>query len=73
MTDNPKTAARECADRRRSDTAARKRAERDAHAVLRSCLGCGGLFPSEGVHNRLCGRCRRAACRIGLPDEYALR
>ena len=72
MTDNPETAARECADRRRSEFAARKRAERDAGAVWRACLGCGQIFPSRGVHNRLCDTCRRAACRIGLPDEYAL-
>ncbi len=70
MTDNPKTAARKRADVHRSEIAARKRAERDAHAVWRSCLGCGRLFPSRGVHNRLCDTCHRAACRIGLPDEY---
>ncbi len=67
MTTNSKTAAR-----KRSETAARKRAERDACAVWRACLDCGRRFPSEGVHNRLCGTCRRAARNVGSFDEYML-
>ena len=50
MTANSKTATRKRADRYRAETAARKRAERDACTVWRSCLGCGLSFPSEGVH-----------------------
>ena len=57
MTANSKTAMRKRADLYRSETAARKRAERDACIIWRSCLGCGLRFPSEGVHNRLCSRC----------------
>ncbi len=67
MTTNSKTAAR-----KRAETVARKRAERDACAVWRACLDCGRRFPSEGVHNRLCGTCRRAARNVGSFDEYAL-
>jgi len=26
--------------------------------TVRHCLACGKLFPSEGPHNRLCGKCR---------------
>ena len=72
MTANSKTATRKRADRCRSETAARKRAERDACAVWRACLDCGRRFPSEGVHNRLCGTCRRAARSVGSFDEYVL-
>ena len=57
MTANSKTATRKPAARCRAETAARKRAERDACTVWRSCLDCGLSFPSEGVHNRLCSRC----------------
>ncbi len=72
MTTNSKTAARKHADLHRSETAARKRAERDACAVWRACLGCGRLFPSEGVHNRLCGTCRRSARNFSAVDEHVL-
>lgn len=72
MTANSKTTARKRADRHRSEIAARKRAERDACAVWRPCLGCGRLFPSEGIHNRLCGSCRRSTRGVGALDEYML-
>ncbi len=72
MTTNSETAARARADLRRSETAARKRAERDACAVWRACLGCGWLFPSEGSHNRLCAACRRSARNFGAVDEHVL-
>ncbi len=72
MTANSKTATRKRADLYRSETAARKRAERDACTVWRSCLGCGLRFPSEGVHNRLCSRCRRSERYIGPFDEHNL-
>ena len=72
MTANSKTAARKRADRNRSEITARKRAERDASIVWRFCLGCGLRFPSEGVHNRLCRRCRNAERYIGSFDEYIL-
>ena len=72
MTANSKTATRKRADLYRSETAARKRAERDASIVWRFCLGCGLRFPSEGVHNRLCSRCRNATRYIGSFDEYIL-
>ncbi len=72
MITNSKTAARKRAGRRCSETAARKRAERDACAVWRACLGCGRLFPSEGVHNRLCATCRRSARNFGAVDEHVL-
>ncbi len=72
MTTNSKTAARARGGRHRSETAARKRAERDACAVWRACLGCGRLFPSEGSHNRLCAACRRSARNVGSFDEYML-
>ncbi len=73
MTANSKTATRKRAYQDRSETATRKRAERDACTVYRLCLGCGLRFPSEGVHNRLCSRCRNAARNIGSFDEYILR
>ncbi len=72
MTANSKTAARKRAGARRSESAARKRAERDACAVWRACLGCGLRFPSEGIHNRLCSRCRRSTLSVGVFDEYVL-
>ena len=72
MTANSKTATRKRADLYRSETAARKRAERDACTVWRSCLDCGLSFPSEGVHNRPCSRCRNATRYIGSFDEYIL-
>ena len=72
MTANSKIAARKRAGARRSESAAWKRAERDACAVWRACLGCGRPFPSEGIHNRLCGGCRNAARSVGSFDEYAL-
>ncbi len=72
MTANSKTSTRKRADRYRSETAARKRAERDACAVWRACLGCGRPFPSEGIHNRLCGGCRRSTLSVGVFDEYVL-
>ncbi len=72
MSANFKTAARKRADLHRSEAAARKRAERDACAVWRACLGCGRLFSSEGVHNRLCGTCRRSARNFGAVDEHVL-
>ncbi len=30
-----------------------------ATTMWRPCLRCKQRFPSEGVHNRLCGPCRR--------------
>ncbi len=72
MTTNSKTAVRNRADRHRSETAARQRAERDACAVWRPCLRCGEPFPSEGVHNRLCSRCHRSTRCVGAFDEHAL-
>ncbi len=72
MTTNSKTAVRKRADRHRSEDAARKRAERDACSVWRACLCCGEPFPSEGIHNRLCRRCRNAARNVGSFDEYML-
>ncbi len=72
MTTNSKTAARKRAGARRSESAARKRAERDACAVWRACLDCGRRFPSEGVHNRLCAAYRRSARNVGSFDEYML-
>ncbi len=72
MTTNSKTAVRNRAARRHSETAARQRAERDACAVWRPCLRCGEPCPSEGVHNRLCGRCRNSARSVGAFDEHAL-
>lgn len=32
----------------------------------RRCLRCGGMFPSEGPHNRLCEACRRANRDVGI-------
>ncbi|NJS39823.1 MAG: hypothetical protein HC783_13310 [Rhodobacteraceae bacterium] len=29
-----------------------------ARRMTRSCMCCKALFESEGIHNRLCGRCR---------------
>ncbi len=72
MPNNSEAAARKRADVHRSESAARKRAERDACAVLRPCLGCGQPFPSEGIHNRLCGSCRRSTRNVGTFDAYAL-
>lgn len=28
-----------------------------SQATSRRCLKCGGWFPSEGFHNRICGVC----------------
>ncbi len=72
MMANSKTAARKRGALFRSEIAARKRVERDACSVWRACLCCGEPFPSEGVHNRLCGTCRRAARSVGSFDEYIL-
>ncbi len=73
MTTNSKTAARKRAAWHRSETMARKRAERDACAVWRACLGCGLPFPSEGIHNRLCSKCHhRSTHSVGAVDAYKL-
>ena len=72
MTANSKTAARKRGALFRSEIAARKCAERDACSVWLACLCCGDPFPSEGIHNRLCRRCRNAARSVGSFDEYVL-
>lgn len=33
----------------------------------RPCLTCGQPFPSEGIHNRMCGKCKS---RGGLSAQY---
>lgn len=38
--------------------AMRREADAKAKRGPRPCLCCGTEFPSEGVHNRLCSRCR---------------
>ncbi|MEI2806209.1 MAG: hypothetical protein V9G18_09785 [Albidovulum sp.] len=46
-------------------TARRERPEsphakpKPARITRRACLCCGQEFTSEGIHNRLCGYCRR--------------
>lgn len=35
-----------------------KREEYIENTTARTCLGCESEFRSEGIHNRLCGRCR---------------
>lgn len=41
---------------------ARRRAEREARCTPRKCLGrCGQMFPSEGIHNRVCDPCKSTA------------
>ena len=37
----------------------------------RLCLKCGGKFPSEGTHNRICVKCILINDRI-LKDTYSL-
>ena len=32
--------------------------ELPADAMVRRCLMCGHLFPSEGIHNHICRKCR---------------
>ena len=66
------TAARERRRAASAEAAARKRAERDASTNWRACLRCGERFPSEGVHNRLCIRCRESVRNAGVPDGYML-
>lgn len=34
----------------------------------RACLRCGGIFPSEGFHNRLCAACRTMASNDVIPS-----
>jgi hypothetical protein len=31
----------------------------------RTCMSCGDPFPSQGWHNRLCGRCRKRDAEYG--------
>ena len=35
-----------------------QRADYEANTTARTCLGCETEFRSEGIHNRLCRRCR---------------
>ena len=44
------------AERRRDEL--QGEADRKAKRGPRSCLCCGVTFASEGIHNRLCPRCR---------------
>ncbi|MFN4191852.1 MAG: hypothetical protein ACK4FR_02820 [Tabrizicola sp.] len=37
---------------------AQRREDERARRMIRPCLCCGQPFRSEGIHNRLCGRCR---------------
>lgn len=42
-----------------------RRLENAGRNTRRTCLCCGGDFMSEGIHNRLCNRCRQ----VGLGRE----
>lgn len=44
------------AERRRDEL--QREADAKAKRGPRACLCCGGTFTSEGIHNRLCPRCR---------------
>jgi len=37
---------------------------------MRFCLQCEGTFQSEGIHNRICDRCKRYGERNALGKEY---
>ncbi len=40
-------------------------ADRQKRAVRkRPCMCCGNVFPSEGIHNRLCSYCRQHEGRV---------
>lgn len=43
------------------------KAKKSKATSLRPCMCCSRPFPSEGIHNRLCGLCRR-----GDGTEYPL-
>lgn len=55
-----KKAAQEAADRMQAE------ADQKAKRGERCCLRCGSPFLSEGIHNRMCNRCR------GLGDVGSL-
>ena len=37
---------------------------RRAGITDRPCITCGGMFESEGVHNRMCDKCRREMSEV---------
>lgn len=43
----------------------RKQRADAARCIDRACLTCGTLFRSEGIHNRMCDRCRDNAHGLG--------
>lgn len=62
----------------RFDAAKRQRARleaglRPAKSQIRPCMTCGDRFASEGVHNRMCGRCRALGGDMGATAGPAVR
>ncbi len=72
MTTNSKTAARMRAARHRSETMARKRAERDACAVWRPCLGCAGAVSSAKASTTVSAAGATVRHAMPVPSTYAL-
>lgn len=48
----------------RAATELQRAADKKAKRGPRPCLCCGESFASEGIHNRLCDRCRRRDAAI---------
>ena len=49
---------RSFADAARWRDACQREADRKAKRGPRPCMCCGETFKSEGIHHRMCGRCR---------------
>lgn len=57
------------ADARRICREHQSEADRKAKRGPRPCMCCGTAFVSEGIHNRMCGRCRGATEALGEPQR----
>ena len=49
---------------------AQSRTDKARKRIDRPCLCCRSVFASEGIHNRLCDRCRRLG--DALPEPYGI-
>ena len=63
----------ECFEARAAATAScthkQRAADLAAKRQIRPCMCCRAEFQSEGIHNRLCGRCRAAGDMLGDPQR----
>jgi hypothetical protein len=46
--------------------------QRAAKVTVRACMRCRSDFESEGIHNRMCSRCRHGASDAADPMGFSL-